>query len=78
MSYSPTTLLRLVQDGIPKNGTGVHSATKRDGRWTETSPEQFSAAVQHLAMGLRALGVARGDRVALHAENCTEWLVADQ
>ena len=30
------------------------------------------------AYGLRDLGVRRGDRVALHSENSTEWLIADQ
>jgi long-chain acyl-CoA synthetase len=78
MRYQPTTLLRLVDEGLPKNATGVVAATKRDGRWIETSPVQFATAVRHLALGLRALGVARGDRVAIHSENSTEWLIADQ
>jgi long-chain acyl-CoA synthetase len=78
MRYQPTTLLALVEQGLPKNATGVVAATKRDGTWLETGPEAFTRDVEHMAMGLRALGVARGDRVALHSENCTEWLVADQ
>ena len=78
MRYTPTTLLALVEQGLPKNGTGTVAATKRDGTWIETSPADFTRDVERFAMGLRALGVTRGDRVALHSENCTEWLIADQ
>ena len=75
---TPTTILRLVEEGLPKNGTGAAVATKRDGVWHETSPEEFRRRVEHLALGLHELGVRRGDRVSLHSENSTEWLVADQ
>jgi long-chain acyl-CoA synthetase len=75
--YSPTTLLALVDQGFPKNVSGTAVATKRDGAWTETSVADFRRQVELAAYGLRDLGVRRGDRVAIHAENCTEWLVAD-
>ena len=76
--YTPTTLLTLVEQGLPKNTTGVVAATKRDGRWTETAPADFARQVELFAYGLHALGIGRGDRIALHAESCTEWLIADQ
>jgi long-chain acyl-CoA synthetase len=37
----------------------------------------FKEKVRHLALGLFEIGVRRGDKVALHAENSTEWLVCD-
>jgi long-chain acyl-CoA synthetase len=40
--------------------------------WAETARD-----VNQLARGLGALGVGRGDRVALAAENRPEWVVAD-
>ncbi len=74
---TPTTILALVDQGLPKYpGTAI--ATKRDGRWIETSAADFKRQVERFAMGLRDLGVERGDRVALHAENSAEWLIADQ
>ena len=76
--YSPTTILSLVEQGLPKNVTGTVAATKRDGEWIETSRPEFERQVEAFAYALRELGVRRGDRVALHAENCAEWLVADQ
>jgi long-chain acyl-CoA synthetase len=76
--YAPTTLLTLLEQGPPKNTTGVTAATRRDGKWIETSPAEFQRQVELVAYGLRDLGVKRGDRVALHSENSTEWLIADQ
>ena len=75
---TPTTILGLVEQGLPKNTTGTTVATKRDGRWTRTPRAEFERQVELFAYGLRDLGVSRGDRVALHAENSAEWLIADQ
>jgi long-chain acyl-CoA synthetase len=76
--YTPTTLLALVEQGLPKNVTPTAVATKRDGKWIETSRADFERQIELFAYGLRELGVQRGDRVALHAENSMEWLAADQ
>lgn len=78
MPRDTATLTQLVEEGLPRNATGVAFATKRGGRWIETSVADFRRNVEHLALGLRALGVAKGDRVALHAENSAEWITADQ
>jgi long-chain acyl-CoA synthetase len=74
----PTTLLRIVEEGLKRNTTGTALATKRAGQWIETSIADFVRQVEHFAMGLRSLGVNRGDRVGLHSENSTEWIIADQ
>lgn len=50
---------------------------KRDGRWRSISTDEMIARSRHLALGLHALGVRRGDRVALLAENCPEWTLTD-
>lgn len=78
MKYEPTTILSVVSEGIEKNKTGIYSAVKRDGEWIETSIDDFNQMVHDLAMGLYELGVRKGDKVSLHAENSTEWLVIDQ
>jgi long-chain acyl-CoA synthetase len=75
--YNPTTILALVEQGLPRNTTGTVIATKRDGVWVEMARPEFERQVERFAYGLHALGVRRGDRVALHSENSTEWLVAD-
>ncbi|WP_421773694.1 AMP-dependent synthetase/ligase [Gracilimonas sp.] len=78
MKYEPTTILSVVSEGIEKNKTGIYSAVKRDGEWIETNIDDFNQMVHDLAMGLYELGVRKGDKVSLHAENSTEWLVIDQ
>ena len=50
---------------------------KHRGRWREFTWSQYALRVARTAHGLRALGVEPGDRVAVHAENRPEWLVAD-
>jgi len=50
---------------------------KRDGVYRSTSWLEAASQVNRLARGLRALGVARGDRVGLVAENRPEWIIAD-
>ena len=50
---------------------------KRDGRYRPIGWQEAARQVTHLARGLRALGIERGDRVALVAENRPEWMIAD-
>lgn len=50
---------------------------KRDGRYRSTGWAAAAQQVRHLARGLETLGIARGDRVALVAENRPEWVIAD-
>jgi long-chain acyl-CoA synthetase len=50
---------------------------KAEDRYRPLSWKAAATAVRRLAAGLAALGVARGDRVALVAENRPEWVVAD-
>lgn len=78
MKYDPTTILSIVEQGYEKNKTGIYSAVKRNGEWIETSVDDFKQMVHDLALGLYELGVRKGDKVSLHAENSTEWLVIDQ
>lgn len=78
MKYEPTTILSVVSEGIHRNKTNIYSAVKRNGKWIETSIEDFQKMVQDLAIGLLELGVEKGDKVSIHAENSTEWLIVDQ
>lgn len=50
---------------------------KRYESWQSTSWAQAREEVTALARGLRATGVARGDRVLLVSENRPEWGIAD-
>lgn len=47
------------------------------GEWKRLSAEGFVERVRHMALGLAALGIKPGDRVALLSENRPEWSMAD-
>jgi len=50
---------------------------KRDGRYRSISWAEAAHDVRRLALGLRSLGVGRGERVGLVSENRPEWIIAD-
>jgi long-chain acyl-CoA synthetase len=50
---------------------------KYQGRYRPKSWAEAARDVRHLAGGLKSLGIAPGERVALVAENRPEWVLAD-
>lgn len=52
-------------------------AAKRRGLWSGLSWAQYYRQVRAVALGLRAAGLQRGDRVSVLAENRPEWLFVD-
>ena len=51
--------------------------SKTLGRWEELTWAAYATRAGRIGLGLRTLGVASGDRVAIHSENRSEWLLAD-
>ena len=64
-------------DQAERRGDRPFLWAKRDGRYQRVSWTAAARDVRRLARGLAALGVQRGDRVGLVAENRPEWAVAD-
>ena len=50
---------------------------KAGGRWIDTTWAEFARRARNVSDGLAAMGVQRGDRVALLGETTLEWNVAD-
>jgi len=50
---------------------------KHRGVWREWTWAAYARRVANVAAGLRTLGVGPGSRVAVHAENRPEWVLAD-
>ncbi|MEN9838679.1 MAG: hypothetical protein RL177_158 [Bacteroidota bacterium] len=71
-------LFDIVESGYERHANGIQLVTKRNGVWLETSTEDFKRMVHHAALGFYDLGLRKGDRVAIHSENNTEWIVVDQ
>jgi long-chain acyl-CoA synthetase len=47
------------------------------GRWTPTSSSRLLERVENVACAIRDAGLSAGDRVALVAHNCVDWIVCD-
>jgi len=54
-----------------------HLLYKKEQTWRNISSEEFRRSVEELCLGLRALGVEKGERVAILSENRPEWIFAD-
>jgi len=78
VAQPPPTLTALFFDAIDRHGgQPVAMRARRDGRWIDINHRELADRVQHLSLGLRTLGVAPGDRVAILSENRPEWAIAD-
>jgi len=50
---------------------------KKDGKWHQISSSEMISRAENIALGLYALGLRKGDKVALLAENSPEWTLTD-
>ena len=72
-----TTIPRLflhLTDTFQKPGLLLY---KKDGRYLSLSTAEVRQEVERIALGLRDLGVGRGDNVILLAENSPWWVMMD-
>jgi long-chain acyl-CoA synthetase len=77
MSDFKQTLPELIFKGLENAPGGLFASTKRNGTWQDTSLDEFKTRVEHFALGLYELGVRAGDKVSIHSENSTEWIMCD-
>jgi long-chain acyl-CoA synthetase len=74
---TPRTVCDLFYHSVDTYGKKEHLKYKRDGAWRAISSDEFRTAVEELSLGLRDLGIAKGDKVAILSENRPEWAFAD-
>jgi long-chain acyl-CoA synthetase len=82
---APESLERQVAQSLP--GLLLQRAAELGGRvalrhnelsrWREYTWEEYATRTAHVGLGLLALGVQPGDRVAIHSENRPEWVITD-
>ncbi len=71
------TLCDIFYSSVDGNSKPDHLKYKDGAAWKGISSADFRQAVEELSLGLRALGVETGDRVAILSENRPEWAMAD-
>ncbi|HVR58441.1 MAG TPA: AMP-binding protein [Pseudolabrys sp.] len=69
------TFAQMVQDRAVVEPEEVAFCQWDGTRAIPTTWSQYASAVREVALGLAALGVARGDRVAIMASGRTEWVM---
>ncbi len=72
-----TSLTALFFDQADALGDGPFLWAKHEGTYKPLTWRETAQAVKDLSRGLRDLGLKKGDRVVLVAENRPEWLIAD-
>ena len=71
------TLPALFEDAAARFASNTLVLEKRDGAWQPTSYAAMRTLVHRCAAGFLALGLRKGDRVALISEGRREWPVAE-
>ena len=74
---SPGTLTQLFFESAERFDKPDALQVKVGGAWRPISHRALIERVRHVSLGLRALGLAPGDRVAILSENRPEWAIAD-
>ena len=72
-----TTALHLLAERAAREPQGIAYRAKRRGLYEERSWREYAARVARCALGLRALGLAAGERVAIMGDAREEWALAD-
>jgi long-chain acyl-CoA synthetase len=70
-------LVALFEAQAKARGAAAAVKHKRDGRWQDVSWTDMARRTRDVSDGLAALGVKRGDRVAIIGETQLEWILAD-
>lgn len=71
------TLIDLYQSQLRMGGHRPALRSKRHGRWTTTTWEEWNRKSRAVAAALMRAGIAKGDRVAILSNTREEWVVAD-
>jgi len=71
------TLPALFEDSVARFAANTLVLEKKGGTWQGTTYAELRALVHRAAAGFMALGLAKGDRVALISEGRREWPVSE-
>jgi len=77
-STGPTpNLVSIFEQQAARNPERAAALVKQEGRWQEVSWGAIAADARAFADGLSALGVQRGDRIAILGNTSLDWIRAD-
>jgi len=73
----PKTLNELFNSAVDNHRESEFMRFKTGGEWRSLKFGEVARRVRELALGLHALGIRAGDRIAIWSENRPEWNLAD-
>jgi len=73
----PQTLADLFLQSIEKHQLKNALNYKKDGEWKQISSDEMLMRIENIALGLYALGLRKGDRIAILAANSPDWTLTD-
>ncbi len=68
---------RLIAEYARRNPDDVAFCSKKLGLYCQRTWRDYATSVGRCALGFRALGLAKGDRVAIMGDACEEWVICD-
>lgn len=77
MGTEPKTLNELFNSAVDRYREAEFLRFKIDRTWRSLTFGEIARRVRELALGLHALGIKSGDRIAIWSENRPEWNLAD-
>lgn len=77
MGHTVTRTFDILQKAITEFPREDAIAGKKDGKWYKYSTEEYYKKSHQFALGLMALGLKKGDKVATVTTNRPEWSIAD-
>ena len=77
LSTEATSVPGLCLTAVLKHNKPDALNQRVDGSWVHTSAQSFVERVKNVALGLTAIGIRPGDRIALLSENRPEWSIVD-
>ncbi len=73
----PDTLAQVLLDTLKNYRRPDLMLVKKEGKYVPISTDEFGRSIRHFCLGLRELGLTKGDKIVLLSENRPEWVMAD-
>ncbi len=73
----PRTLAELFYYAKEKHTREDALNYKKNGTWKAISTHEMISRIENVALGLHSLGLEKGDRAAILAENSADWTIVD-
>ena len=77
MAENKRTIIDLFEESVAKYGAKDFLLEKHNGKFEPTTYAASKVEALRTGAGLVALGIERGDRVAILAEGCNNWIISE-